>query len=152
MLKREPLVPHRRDTALEHAAVQDRTVAHPLYAENGRDLDDGFDVISRVEEGKALREDGEEDDAGGPDIDFGGLGGAFEEDFWGAEAAGAGAVGAAGRALVVFWVTGGRGLVGSFAEVDFGAAGWGRVLAEAVGGVCAFTLLGFQFERLYGVL
>ena len=121
MLKRDALILHRRDTALEHVVVQDRTVAHPLYAENERDLDDDFDVIGRVKEGKALREDDEKDDVGGSDIDFEGLGGAFEEDFWGAKVAGAGAVGAAGRALIVFRVTGGRGLVGSFAEVDFGA-------------------------------
>ncbi len=115
MLERKPLVPHRRDTALKHAAVQDCTVPHALHTENGRDLDDGFDVVSRVEKGETLREDGEEDDASGPNVDFWGLGGAFEEDFWGAEAAGAGAVGAAGGAVVVFGVAGGWGLGGGFA-------------------------------------
>ena len=77
---------------------------HAFPAEDAGDLDHGVDVVGGVEEGEAARQEGQQDDAGGPDVDLGGLRGAFEEDFWGAEAAGAGAVGAAGGAGVVFRV------------------------------------------------
>ena len=58
------------------------------------DLDEGLDVVGAVEEGEALAEDGEQDDARGPDVDLGRLLGALEEHLWRAEAPSAGAVGA----------------------------------------------------------
>ena len=109
-------------------------------AEDAGELEHGVDVVGRVEEGEAAGEHGEEDDAGGPDVDGGPLGGALEEDFGGAEAAGAGAVGAARGPGVVFGVRG-RGAVqadvGVFDLVDACAGG---VLADAVSGVGAFAL------------
>ncbi len=98
---------------------------HALAAEDAGDLDGGVDVVGGVEEGETACEQGEQDDAGGPDVDLGGLGGAFEEDFGGAEAAGASAVGAAGRSRVVFRVACGQagavGLLGG--EGDGGEVG-----------------------------
>lgn len=79
---------------------------HAAPAEDAGDLDHGVDVVGRVEEGEAAGEDGEEDDAGGPDVDLGRLGGAFEEDFGGAEAPGAGSVGPFGGPGVLFAVAG----------------------------------------------
>ena len=124
MLEREPPLPNRWDRAVEHGAVQKSAIPHALLPEDRRDLDDGFDVVGRVEEGEALCEDGEEDDACGPDVDFRGLGGAFQEDFGGAEASGAGAVGTSGGSGVVSGVAGGDGLCCSLAELDFGPPGW----------------------------
>lgn len=79
---------------------------HALLAEDAGDLDHGVDVVGGVEEGEAAGQEGEEDDSRRPDVDLGGLRGAFEEDLGGAEAAGAGPVGAAGGAGVVFRVAG----------------------------------------------
>ena len=77
---------------------------HLALPPDGSDLDHGFDVVGGVEEREAAGEDGQEYDAGGPDVDFGGLLGAFEEDFGGAEASRSGSVCAPGGALVVFGV------------------------------------------------
>lgn len=95
--------------------MEDGAGFHFLLAVDGCDFDHGFDVVGRVEEGEAFGEDGEENDAGGPHVDFGGLGRAFEQYFGGAEASCAGPVGAAGGALVVFGIARGSVLVGGFA-------------------------------------
>ncbi len=57
-----------------------------------------------MEEGKAARKYCEENDAGGPDVELGGLCSTFEENFWGAEATRARTVGSEGRPSVVFRV------------------------------------------------
>ena len=120
--------------------MQNRAILHALEPEDGRNFDDGFDVVGRVEEGESLREDGEEDDAGGPDVDLGGLGGAFEEDFWGAKASCAGAVCAAGGTLIVFGVAGRWRLGCCFAGFYPCAARCRAVLTETVRGVGSFPL------------
>ena len=132
MLQAEALIPDRGDVAVEHASVQDGAMLHALEPKDAGDLDNRLDIVGGVKEGEALGQDGQEDDAGGPDVDFGGLGGAFKEDLGGAKASRAGAVGAAGGAVVIFGVAGWRGLGGGFGEFNFGAAGRGRVLTEAM--------------------
>ena len=82
--------------------MEGRARAHAAFPEDGAKFDEGVNVVGGVEEGEAAGEEGEEDDARGPDVDLGGLGGAFEEDLRGAEAAGSRAIGAAGGAGVVF--------------------------------------------------
>jgi hypothetical protein len=71
-----------------------RTVPHAFVAVYRGDFDHGLDVVGGIEEGEASGEDSEQDYTGGPDVDFGGLLGAFEEHFWGAETSCSGSVGA----------------------------------------------------------
>ena len=75
----------------------------PLTPDRG-DLDHGFDIIGGIEEWESAGEDGQEYDARGPDVDFGGLLCAFEEDFGGAEASRSGSVCSPRGTLVVFGV------------------------------------------------
>lgn len=123
--------------------MRPRTHLHALLAEDAGDLDHGVHIVGGVEEGEAASQQGEEDDARGPDVDLGGLRGAFEEHLWGAEATGAGAIGAAGGAVVVFRVAGGEGgavgLVGSKGQGGHVAffAGVAVLEAEAWLPVCA---------------
>lgn len=58
--------------------MEKRTLPHLVRPEDGRDLDHGFHVVGGIEEGEAFGEDGQEDDARGPDVDFGRLAGAFQ--------------------------------------------------------------------------
>lgn len=95
LLEGEALGGDGGDGGVEHAAVQLAGEAHALAAEDGGDLDHGLDVVGAVEEGEALAEHREQDHAGRPDVDLGRLLGALEEDLGRAEAARAGAVGAA---------------------------------------------------------
>ncbi len=105
------------------------TGLHSTDAEDGGDLDHGFHVVGGIKEREAFGEDGEQDDACGPDVDFGALFSAFEEHFWGSEAAGASSVCAARGTGVVFRVAG-RGAHGSGDAVGDAAAAFdGRVHA-----------------------
>lgn len=106
LLQQKPFFPDAGQRALEHGAVQLRASLHALLPEDGGDLDDRVDIVRRVEKGEALAQDGEEDDAGGPDVDFGRLSGAFEENFGGAKTSCAGSVGPARGPLVVFGIAG----------------------------------------------
>ena len=94
-LEREALLADGLDVGLEDGAVHGGAGLHALLAEDAGDLDHGVDVVGRVEEGEAARQQGQQDHARGPDVDLGGLRRAFEEDFGGAEAAGSGSVGPA---------------------------------------------------------
>ena len=120
--------------------MQQGAGAHAPFAEDGRDLDHGVDVVARVEEGEALREHGQQDDAGGPDVDLARLRGALEQDLGGAEAAGAGAVGAARGPGVILGVGGHGGVLGRVRVFDLQAAPRGRLGADAVGSVGALAL------------
>ena len=82
--------------------MEKRTLSHPLSPEDCGYLDHGVDVVGGIEEWKASGEDGQENDASGPDIDLGCLACAFQEDFWGPEAAGAGSVCSARGSCVAF--------------------------------------------------
>ncbi len=104
--ERKPLLANRLEVRLEHGPVHRGADLHPLLAEDTGDFNHGVDVVGGVEEREAAGEESQKDHAGRPDVDLGRLRGAFEEDFWGAEAAGSGSVGAAGRSAVVLWVAG----------------------------------------------
>lgn len=121
--------------------MQQRARAHPPLAEDGGDLDHGVDVVARVEKGEALRQHGQQDHAHGPDVDLGRLRRAFEQDFGRAEAAGAGAVGAARGPRVVLGEGGdGGGVLCGVGVFDLGAAPRRGLGADAVGRVGALAL------------
>ena len=95
-----------------------------------------------MEEGEALGKEGEQNDAAGPYVDGGGLLCAFEQHFGGAEAARAGTVGAAGRAVVCFRVRGrdGRGVVRVLRECARVYGVCDPVLSLGIGeGTCALV-------------
>lgn len=75
---REPLLTDAWDGGLEERAMEKRTLSYPSSPADGRNLDHGFDVVGGIKKGEAFREDGQEDDAGGPDVDLGRLAGAFQ--------------------------------------------------------------------------
>lgn len=106
--QREAFVADGWDRRIEDAAVQSGAVAHSGFAEDCSDFDYGIDVVGAVKEGEALGEDGEEDYARGPDVNFSRLRGAFKEYFWRSEAAGSRAVCAPRWARVVFGVAWGQ--------------------------------------------
>lgn len=105
--------------------MKGRAGTHLGLSEDGGDLDYCVYVVGTVEEGEAFGEDGEQYDAGGPDVDFylllvensgggkwgrtGGLVGTLKQHLWSSEPTGASTIRTAGRARVVFWVALGQG-------------------------------------------
>ncbi len=144
-LQREALLADGLDVGLEHGAVHGGAHLHALPAEDAGHLDHGVDVVGGVEEGEAARQQGQQDHARGPDVDLGGLRRAFEEHFWGAEATGAGPVGAARGPGVVFRVAGGEagavGLLGGEGEGRHVALSSDVAVLEADAGLPVRALL-----------
>lgn len=92
------------DIDIKYAAVELTCLAHALVAKDGGYLNHGVDVIGRIEEWKASGQDGQQDHAGGPDVNLCGLFCAFEQHLGGTETTCAGAVGSTRRPGIVFWV------------------------------------------------
>ena len=84
------------NVCLKDLAVKESSLLHALFAEDGAQLDEGINVISRVEERETLAEEGQEDDSTAPVVDQACLPSTFEKNFWGTEATRAGSGGAAG--------------------------------------------------------
>ena len=76
--------------------MEKSSLLHALFAEDGAQLDEGINVISRVEERETFAEEGQENDSTAPVVDQACLPSTFEKDFWGTEATRAGSVGATG--------------------------------------------------------
>lgn len=124
----------------ERNAVQLTGQFHSPGPKKRSDLDHGLDVVGAVEEGKTAGEDGEQNDASGPNVKLGGLLGALEEDLGGAEAASACTVGTTRRSCVIFGVAMVRTAVGEHGALEAGATSGGVVMADAWLGVGAFAL------------
>jgi hypothetical protein len=77
LLKTKSLIADGFDGGFEDLAVHGGYGLHFLPAEDAGHFDHGVDVICAVEEGESAGQEGEQDDAGGPDVDFCGLIGAF---------------------------------------------------------------------------
>lgn len=128
------------DIRLESGAVDLSSELHPPGAKDGGNLNHGLDVVGAVEEGEAAGHDGEEDDAGGPDVELGGLLGALEQDLGGTEATSSCTVGTAGGTGVVLWIAVMRATVGKDGFFDPGTADVHIIMAEAWLGVDTFPL------------
>lgn len=139
LLEREARAADRRDRALEDGAVQVRARLHALGAKDGRDLDHGLDVVGRVEEGEAPREDREQDHARRPDVDLGALVGTLEQHLGRPKPARAGAVRAPRGPRVVLRVAVRGPRVGSDAGLHAAFALVGVLLTETRFGIGAFA-------------
>ena len=64
LLEGEASLADGRDGRLEDGVVEQSAGSHLAQAKDGRDLDERLDVVGRVEEGEASREDGDENHAG----------------------------------------------------------------------------------------
>lgn len=94
----------RGQICVQYLTVHERHIAHTTLAEDGAELNECVNVVSRVEERKASAQQGEENDAAGPVVDDAHLRRAFEQHFWSAEASRAGSIGSSCGALVVAWI------------------------------------------------
>ena len=84
-----------RNVRLEDLAVQQSGLVHATLAKDTAKLDEGVNVVGRMEERKAATEESKEDDAATPDIDNASLRSTFQQNFRSTEASGAGTVGSA---------------------------------------------------------
>jgi hypothetical protein len=78
---------------------------HSFRAEDRGDLNHGFYIVFRIEEGESAGQNGEEYYPCRPDVDFGGLFRAFEENLRGAKSAGPSAIGSSRGARVIFGIS-----------------------------------------------
>lgn len=88
------------DVGLQDLSMEHGSILHLPLAEDSAKLDEGVNVICRVEERKALRQEGEQYDAATPHVDEARLGCALQQDFRRAEASSSRPVGTSRRALV----------------------------------------------------
>lgn len=120
--------------------MQDSHRPHALLSKNGRNLDHGLDVIRRVEEGEATREDSQENDTDAPNVDLGRLLGALEQNLWGAESSGPCAIRSPGRASVLFGIAVVWCTAGVEGRTQSRLTGYRVVVANTVGAIATLTL------------
>lgn len=140
LLQGVPLVAYGGQGAFEHGAVLQGTIPHLLLSEDRSDLDQRVDVVCGVEKRETLAEDGEKNDADGPDVDLGRLRSAFQEHLGSPETPGTGSVGPAGGPLVVLGIAGRWCLAGRFAVFDLESSALGAVLAKTMAAFRSFAL------------